>query len=227
MINLPMINLSVVIPTLNAACPLPTTVSALGDGIELIVADGGSHDGTVEIAAQLGARVITAARGRGPQLIAGAEAARGTWLLFLHADTVLEAGWRSEAEAFIAEPANAAIAAAFRFSLDDRSGWARWLEKMVAWRSRMLCLPYGDQGLLIHSDFYCSLGGFGPLPLMEDVDIIRRIGCGRLRVLRSAAFTSAARWRREGWIRRSLRNIFCLSLYFAGVPPRVLARLYG
>ena len=124
-------------------------------------------------------------------MIAGAEAASGQWLLFLHADTVLQAGWRSEAAQFMAEPGHETRAAVFRFALDDGSRWARWLEKAVAWRGRALCLPYGDQGLLIHRGFYHSLGGFRPLPLMEDVDLIRRIGCGRLRVLRSAALTSA------------------------------------
>jgi hypothetical protein len=160
-------------------------------------------------------------------LIAGGEAAQGPWLLFLHADTVLQAGWRPEVTAFMGHPDNAAKAAAFRFALDETAGWARRLEKMVAWRGRRLCLPYGDQGLLIHRDFYRSLGGFNPLPLMEDVDLIRRIGCGRLRILQSAALTSAQKWRRDGWIRRSLRNLTCLTLYFAGVPPRVLVRLYG
>lgn len=216
--------LSIVIPTLNAAGTLPMTMKALGDGFELIVADAGSHDGTADVAARLGAKVIAAPRGRGPQLIAGADAARGPWLLFLHADTILQGGWRAEAAAFMTDPGKAA---AFRFAVDDGSPRARWLERAVAWRGRALCLPYGDQGLLIHRDFYHSLGGFRPLPLMEDVDIVRRIGCGRLRILQSAALTSAAKWRRDGWMRRSLRNLACLTLYFAGVPPRVLLRLYG
>ena len=216
--------LTVVIPTFNAADTLPRTVNALGEGLELIVADGGSQDGTVEIAARLGAKVIAAARGRGSQLIAGAGAAQGPWLLFLHADTILQFGWRAEVAAFMADPGKAA---AFRFGLDDGSLWARWLEKAVAWRGKALSLPYGDQGLLIHRDLYRALGGFRPLPLMEDVDIIRRIGRGRLRILRTAALTSAIKWRRDGWVRRSLRNLLCLALYFVGVPPRVLLRLYG
>jgi len=223
-----MSDVSVIIPTLDAAHTLPATMHALGDGLDVIVADGGSHDETRELAARLGARVVIAPRGRGAQLIAGAEAARSPWLLFLHADTVLEDGWRAEAAAFIAEPGHAAAAAAvFRFALDDTSPWARRLERAVAWRSRRLCLPYGDQGLLIHKAFYQALGGFPNVPLMEDVSIVRRIGCRRLRLLRTAARTSAARWRRHGWIRRSLRNLSCLALYFAGVPPRLLVRLYG
>ena len=97
---------------------------------------------------------------------------------------------------------------------------------MVAWRAETLALPYGDQGLLIKRDFYRSLGGFRELPLMEDVDLVRRIGRRRLVTLPIAARTSAARWRAEGWATRSLRNITCLSLYFLGVPPRLLLRLY-
>ena len=220
-------NLSVVVPTLNAALQLPTTLSALGDVDEVVLADGGSLDGTVEVAARLGAKIVAATRGRGQQLIVGADAARGQWLLFLHADTVLQPGWRLEATAFTAEAGNEAKAATFRFVLDDESLKARRLEKLVAWRGRTFCLPYGDQGLLIHRDFYRSLGGFRPLPLMEDVDIIRRIGCSRLVTLESGAVTSAERWQRDGWIWRSLKNVACLILYIVGVPPRLLVRLYG
>jgi rSAM/selenodomain-associated transferase 2 len=222
-----MTGLSVIIPTLNAAGTLPATVAALGGEFELIVADGGSQDDTVEVAARLGARVVTAARGRGPQLIAGAEAARGQWLLFLHADTVVDPDWRAEAAAFMNGPEYSAVAAVFRFTLDDSSASARWLERVVAWRGRVFCLPYGDQGLLIHRELYRAVGGFHALPLMEDVDMVRRIGCARLHVFQSAAVTSAAKWRRDGWLKRSLRNLFCLTLYFAGVPPRVLVHLYG
>ena len=146
--------------------------------------------------------------------------------MFLHADTTLEEGWKHAIDAYIADPANQNRAAAFRFALDDGSAEARRLERMVAWRAETLALPYGDQGLLIKRDFYGSLGGFRALPLMEDVDLIRRIGRRRLVVLPIEARTSAARWRAEGWVARSLRNITCLSLYFLGVPPRLLLRLY-
>ena len=97
----------------------------------------------------------------------------------------------------------------------------------MAWRCRVLALPYGDQGLLIHRDLLASVGGIRPLPLMEDVDLVRRLGRRRLVALDAAAITSAAKWQRQGWYRRSLRNLACLALYFAGVPPRLIARLYG
>jgi hypothetical protein len=88
-------------------------------------------------------------------------------------------------------------------------------------------LPYGDQGLLVPSALYRSVGGFRPLPLMEDVDLVRRIGRRRLAMLDCEAWTSAERWRRDGWIHRSARNLFCLGLYAVGVPPARIARIYG
>jgi len=218
--------LSIVIPTLQAAADLPAALACLQGGNEIIVADGGSADATGDIAAAVGARVIDAPRGRGAQLAAGARQASGEWFLFLHADTVLASGWRQRVEEFMADPRNTGRAAVFRFALDDGSPAARRLERMVAWRTRALGLPYGDQGLLISRAFYHEIGGFSPLPLMEDVDMVRRIGRRRLTVLDAAAVTSAARFRRSGYLRRSLRNLFCLGLYFLGVPPWRIERIY-
>lgn len=225
--------LSVVIPTLDAARTLPAVLGALeparARGLlgEIVVADGGSGDGTVAIAEAAGARVVWAPRGRGAQLAAGAAVARGEWLLFLHADTRLDPAWCAAAERFIADPPSLTRAGYFTHRLDDTAAAARWLERVVAWRARVLGLPYGDQGLLLACDFYRSLGGFPPLALMEDVALARRIGRRRLVALDAAALTSAARYRRDGYVSRSLRNLLCLSLYFVGTPPRFIARLYG
>jgi rSAM/selenodomain-associated transferase 2 len=220
--------LSVVIPTLDAAPMLEATLRNLQarPQDEIIVADGGSRDRTTSIAAAAGARVVAAPRGRGPQLAAGAAAATRDWLLFVHADTRLDTGWRDAVGDFMADPRRRAHAAAFRFALDDRSRAARRLERAVAWRCRCLHLPYGDQGLLIAAEHYRRVGGFKPLPIMEDVDLVRRIGRRNIVMLPVAAVTSAERWRRDGWMRRSARNLACLSLYVIGVPPRVIAALY-
>jgi rSAM/selenodomain-associated transferase 2 len=219
--------LAFVIPMLDVAKDLPATLAPLQGIDEIIAVDGGSSDNSYELAQRLGARVIAAPRGRGGQLRAGAAAASSEWLLFLHADTVLAQDWRACADVFMADPANSDKAAVFRFALDDNCPAARRLETMVAWRVKWLGLPYGDQGLLIHRDHYHRLGGVKPLPLMEDVDLVRRIGAANIVALPAVARTSAARWRRDGWLRRSARNLVCLSLYLVGVSPRLIKKLYG
>ncbi|WP_239992191.1 TIGR04283 family arsenosugar biosynthesis glycosyltransferase [Rhodopila globiformis] len=216
--------ISVVIPALNAAARLGGTLAALGPGPEVIVVDGGSTDETAAIAAAAGARVLAAPRGRGSQIVAGVAAATRPWLLILHADTRLGPGWRAAAAAHQAHPEQAGW---FRFALDSRDPRARRLERMVAWRSRVLGLPYGDQGLLLHRDLLRATGGIRTLPLMEDVDLVRRLGRARLRALPADAVTSAERWERDGYLRRSARNLLCLSLWFAGLPPGLIRRLYG
>jgi rSAM/selenodomain-associated transferase 2 len=219
---------SALIPTLNAAATLPATLAALrGSVAEIIISDGGSTDRTREIASKHGALVIPAARGRGVQLRAAAEAATQPWLLALHADTKPGPGWQAAIADFIARPAVAAEAGYFRFTLNDPAPEARRLEAMVAWRCRWLGLPYGDQGLLIGRDFYRALGGYEAIPLMEDVALIRRIGRKRLVALPADFITSAEKWQRDGWYARSARNLFCLSLWFAGVAPERIAAFYA
>jgi len=225
----PASKLFAVVPTLNAADNLPSALAVL-KGIAVVIADGGSSDETVSLGRAGDATVVETPRGRGAQLAAGAEAALAggaAWLLFLHADTVLPAGWDDEARSFMAADGNRDKAAYFRFSLDDGSASARRLEAMVGWRSRVLALPYGDQGLLISRELYERIGGFRPLPIMEDVDLVRRLGRKRLHAMAGRAVTSAARFRRRGYLLRSSRNLFCLALFFLGVPTPLIARIYG
>ncbi|MBI4183400.1 MAG: TIGR04283 family arsenosugar biosynthesis glycosyltransferase [Proteobacteria bacterium] len=227
------VDISVVIPTWQAGASLGATLGALGEAagagleIEVIVADSGSTDATADLAGRCGARVVSAPRGRGVQLRAGAEAAGGDWLLFLHADTRLASGWAGVAAQFLADPANARRAAAFRFALDDPAPAARRIERLARLRARVLGLVYGDQGLLIRAPFYREIGGFEPIPIMEDVAIVRRVGRHRLTILAAEARTSSVRYREGGYWLRPLRNLLCLALYLLGVPPRLLARLYG
>ena len=212
------------IPALNAARRIGAVLEAVAAAGERIVVDGGSTDATAALARAAGARVLSAPRGRGGQLAAGAAAARRPWLLLLHADTVLTAEWPAAAARLIA--AGSARAGYFRLRLDSPDRRARRLERAVALRCRMLALPYGDQGLLIHRDLLAAVGGIRPLPLMEDVDLVRRLGRARLCALDAAAVTSAERWERDGWLWRSARNLTCLAGWFAGIPPSRLARWY-
>jgi len=227
--------ISVIIPTLNAEAGLASCLSALVtatvEGLvrEVIIVDGGSGDRTLEIAEQAGATIIRAGAGRGTQLKAGADAARFPWLLFLHADTVLEPGWERDATAFVERVDlghRPEAAAAFRFALDDVGFKPRVIEAGVALRCIVLRLAYGDQGLLLARRLYGEVGGYRELPLMEDVDLVRRLGRRRLVTLRARAVTSAIRYRRDGYTLRALRNLACLSLFYLRVPASVIARIY-
>ena len=150
--------------------------------------------------------------------------------MFLHADTVLDDGWDRKAADFIrgvdigeSPPA----AAAFRFKLDDKGFAPRTLEGLVRARCAILRLPYGDQGLLISRQLFNEVGGYKALPIMEDVDLVRRLGRNRIVILNADATTSAARYRREGYVARTLRNSACLALYGAGLPIATIQRIYG
>lgn len=221
--------LDVVIPTLNAGATLAATLASLQADLSIAIAicDGGSKDDTAAIARQAGATVVTAPAGRGSQLAAGALAGDASWILFLHGDTALAPGWTNAVKAFTSRHVNIGKAGYFRLRFDSADPRARRVERLAAWRSRRLGLPYGDQGLLIARALYEYLGGFKPLPLMEDVDLVRRIGRKNLVPLDADSVTSAARYERDGWTMRSLRNLSCLTLYFAGVPPAAIAHLYG
>lgn len=226
--------ISVIIPTRNAEHELAPTLAALVpaavEGLvrEVIIADGGSRDRTLEIADGSGAEIVIAPPGRGQQLKAAAGRARFPWLLFLHADTRLEHGWENEVEGFISAVMSGRrkdCAAAFRLALDDHGFAPRAIETAVWLRTTLLKLPYGDQGLVISRRLYDHIGGFREMPLLEDVDLARRLG-RRITMLNARATTSARRYKEEGYARRVLRNQACLALYHAGVSPARIARFY-
>ncbi len=221
---------SVVIPLLGVEPRLGPCLAALGEGLtaglvrELVLADGGGGAEVAQLAEAAGATLVRSPPGRGVQLAAGAGAARGAWLLFLHADTVLAPGWsRAVARHIAADPDRAGW---FSLAFDAPGLAPRLVAGWANLRARLFALPYGDQGLLISRALYARAGGFPPVPLMEDVALARALGRRRLAPLGATAVTSAARYEAEGWLRRGARNLSTLALWFAGADPARLARRY-
>jgi rSAM/selenodomain-associated transferase 2 len=220
--------LAVVIPALDEGTTLPALLAdlpALGRSLgDIVVADGGSSDDTVAVATAAGARVIQAPRGRALQLNAGARAATGDWLLFLHADSRLGPDARDVIQQVLAGGPEVE-AAVFRFAIDLSPAWRRFIETGQALRESLFGLAYGDQGLLIRRDCFEAVGGYPELPLMEDVVMIRRL---RLRThvtsLAAPLLTSGRRYRQHGILRTWLSHTVLISLFAAGVSPARLAR---
>ncbi len=217
---------SFVIPALDEAERLPGLLADLRSfplAHEVIVADGGSADGTAARAAALGARVLAAPRGRGRQLRAGATAAGAPVLCFLHADMRLDAA----ALEALARAAAAGGAWALRLRI-AAPGWRFRLVELGANLRARAGLPYGDQALLLPRALYQAAGGYPDVPLMEDVALVRALRRhGGVRLLSAAVAASPRRWCKDGVLRRTLRNWALVSAYLLGVPPERLARHYA
>ncbi|MGJ8629012.1 MAG: TIGR04283 family arsenosugar biosynthesis glycosyltransferase [Sulfitobacter sp.] len=218
--------ISVIIPTLNAADILPACLAALMEGLdaglirELIVSDGGSVDATGAIAQAWGGQIVQGPPSRGGQLRRGCAVAKADWLLVLHADTVLSAGWAK----VIAGHLTSARGGWFQLAFDNAgipgrlvAGWANLRSKMG--------LPYGDQGLILPRALYDAVGGYPDQPLMEDVALARALK-GQLVGLPIIAKTSASKYQSQGWVQRGGRNLWTLARYFCGTSPQVLAESY-
>ena len=221
-------DISIIIPTLNEAPCIGQTVAGLAGqpGVEVIVADGGSQDQTVALAKAAGARVMDAPQGRGSQQNAGARAAHGRVLLFLHADTLLPEGFAADVREALDQPGF--IAGAFRFAVDAKGWRFRLLEQCANWRAAWFGLPYGDQALFLPAARFWAMGGFRELALLEDLDLVLRLRkTGRLALLAPAARTSARRWQRLGFARTTIINQLILLGFFCGITPARLARWYG
>jgi len=219
------VKISVIIPALNEENAIACAVASAAGAHEVIVADGGSVDGTARIARSLGARVIEAEKGRGAQMDAGARAADGDALLFLHADTVLPPLWAHLVEEALSS--GDAVGGAFRLAIGSRRPWFRFIEAAVSLRCRALGLVYGDQAVFAEREAFFQAGGFRSLPLMEDVDCVKRLRrLGRVKLLESAVTTSPRRWETRGMLAASAVNFTMLFFYFAGVSPRTLRDWY-
>jgi rSAM/selenodomain-associated transferase 2/rSAM/selenodomain-associated transferase 1 len=220
---------SLVIPILNdteSLARLLPTFPASPD-VEIIVVNGGAPDS--RLATLVGhhrhVSLLSSPAGRGRQMNVGALSGGGRWLLFVHADTRIPSEWLKELQRADSDPS--IVAGSFRFRLDSDAWQARLIERVVRWRVHWLDLAYGDQALFVRRDTFHAVGGYREWPLMEDVDLIRRLGrVGRLYHSPVSAVTSARRWQRDGWWRRSAENILLQLLFFAGASPERLARWY-
>jgi rSAM/selenodomain-associated transferase 2 len=220
-------SISIIIPARNEAENFSRILPGLlaVPGIEVLVVDGNSSDGTAATAEALGARVLRAYPDRASQMNIGAGAARGDILLFLHADTSLAPGFKQQVRGALGQPGVAA--GAFRFAIAGPGWGLRLIEKIVNLRARFLQMPYGDQALFVRADLFASLGGFPSLPVMEDFEMVRRLKKrGRIAILSLAATTSARRWEKLGALRTTLVNQAMVIGYLLGVNPRKLAEWY-
>ncbi|MGH9220482.1 MAG: TIGR04283 family arsenosugar biosynthesis glycosyltransferase [Vicinamibacterales bacterium] len=223
--------ITVVIPVLNDAAALASVLPALPTAdrtVEIIVVDGGdASDRALDALRERhsGVRWMQAATGRGTQMNHGARHAHGRWLVFLHSDTRLGVGWIDVLRRL--DEQTRIVGGSFRFALDSPAHWARWIEWGVSIRVRLFDLAYGDQALFVRRTVFEELGGYRELPLMEDVDFIRRLRRhGRLEHASVPALTSARRWERDGWFLRTVDNAMLVTLFLAGYPPESLARHY-
>jgi rSAM/selenodomain-associated transferase 2 len=218
--------LSIVIPALNEAAIVAGAVRdalALGPR-EVVLADGGSSDGTAEIAREAGARTVLSRPGRGAQQNAGAAAASGDVLLFLHADTRLPRNALARARETLADPGVAL--GAFRLGFDREDLGTRFLVLGADLRLTLFGLPYGDQAFFVRRETFERLGGFRDVPIMEDLDFVRRARrLGRVRIARERVRTSPRRYDRDGLLRNMLWNWKAASLFALGAGPDRLRRL--
>jgi len=220
-------NISIIIPACNEAESLAELLPELlaVPEVEVIVVDGNSSDDTVNTATALGAKVLRAPPGRALQMNAGAQAAGGEVLLFLHGDTRLPQGFAEKVHVILNQPGIAA--GAFSLKIDGKGYGLRIIERLANFRSRFMQMPYGDQAIFVKAAIFSDIKGFPELPIMEDFELIRKLkNRGRVKILFPSATTSPRRWKKLGVLRTTVINQAVVIGYLLGVNPEKLAEWY-
>lgn len=219
---------SIIIPALNESAHIARTLATIEDPSrsEVILVDGGSRDETPDLAESWGAKLLVSQEGRAKQMNTGAAEAQGSILLFLHADTRLPKGFDDQILLALTSPGIAA--GAFRLRFDGRpSPLLRVIEWTANWRSQYLQMPFGDQGIFLPKDLFVETGGFKEIPIMEDVELIRRLKRkGRIFIVPSPVVTSSRRYEASGILKRMLINKAARMGYYMGVSPWRIVRWY-
>ncbi|MBW1693027.1 MAG: TIGR04283 family arsenosugar biosynthesis glycosyltransferase [Deltaproteobacteria bacterium] len=219
--------ISIIIPAINEADNLKQTLVSIGsmDNKEVILADGGSIDGTVQLARSLGLEIVNSSPPKAKQMNEGAFRASGDILLFLHADTRLPENFDNHVRQCFMQ--SGAVAGAFELGINANIPALRLIERLANWRSHRLKLPYGDQAIFVLSEIFHQIEGFPYIPIMEDFELIKQLSkIGEIITLPFPVITSSRRWENLGILRTTLINQIVIAMYYAGVPPNLIARWY-
>jgi rSAM/selenodomain-associated transferase 2 len=218
---------SVVIPALNEGAQIAdllSFLSGLDPRPELIICDGGSSDNTVELSSKF-AKVVRSPKGRATQMNVAAKLATGDVLWFVHADCRPHIDSILAMQQVLQDPS--VVGGGFEYSFDDPRWFFRVAEYCSNWKNHALGLLYGDMGIFVRKDVFVSFGGYNEIPLMEDMDICRKMkAAGKIVIVPRTIRTSARRWRTQGIVVTVVRNWLLQSAWALGVSPRILYRHY-
>ena len=226
------IKVSLIIPVFNEALIIEDYLSRIPmrSDLEVIIVDGQSDDKTVALCEKMQLKfklkiVISPLKGRANQLNFGASLAMGEILCFLHLDSQFPSDYFTQIEELLSR--RQAIAGAFSLAIDAPQIPFRWLEKLVNWRSRFFSLPYGDQGLFLKKSVFKTMGGFAPMPIMEDYEFVQRLKKkGEIYISQASVLTSSRRWQKLGILKTTLINQGMILGYYLKIDPENLARWY-
>ena len=224
-------SLSIIIPVLNEAGQINLTIEHLRrqnykSSYEIIVVDGDPQGSTVENIHDKNVKIVITDKGRGRQMNAGASEASGEILLFLHADTTLPDNALGKISQTLKN--HDYVGGAFDLKIDSDRLFLRYISVRASFRSRWNRIPYGDQAIFIRKKYFDKIGGYKEIPLMEDVDLMRRIKKDRkkISILHDKVITSARRWESDGVFFTTMRNQVLVRLFYLGISPNRLAKYY-